>query len=291
MTIRRRWGVGLTALMLTAGAPPVSAAQTTATLEERVRQLYASAAYEEALAVLGEAPDTVAQQYRVLCLLALGRQQEAKAALQTLVAAQPDFGESEDLPPRVLTMLTEVRQQVLPNVLRTMFASAREHYQKQEYDEARASFERVAEISSHPDLRTRSEIAEFGLLAGGYIDILDDAQAKQRAAVRPSAGVGSSSSPPATTVATQPVAIRQALPAWPSEAGSPDLARVGLLHLRIGAKGEVLSARMIRGMDPRYDVRLVAAARGWQYEPATLNGVPVESESSVEVRLSRPPQR
>ena len=59
------------------------------------RDLYASASYEEALAMLGRLnaaelpPDEgrAADQYRALCLLALGKTAEASQAIEAVVAA------------------------------------------------------------------------------------------------------------------------------------------------------------------------------------------------------------
>jgi hypothetical protein len=47
---------------------------------------------------------------------------------------------------------------------------------------------------------------------------------------------------------------------------------------------------MIKGLHPSYDQRLLAAAMDWEYTPATLNGMPVDSESIVEVRVQLPPR-
>jgi len=60
------------------------------------RDLYASARYDEALAVLSGLPsDVVAtdrksiEQYRSLCLLALGRSSEAEGAIAAVITADP----------------------------------------------------------------------------------------------------------------------------------------------------------------------------------------------------------
>jgi hypothetical protein len=55
----------------------------------------------------------------------------------------------------------------------------------------------------------------------------------------------------------------------------------------------VLGARIVKGIHPSYDTRVLANARFWKYTPATLDGEPVESESLVEIRVnpSRPRPR
>jgi hypothetical protein len=47
-----------------------------------------------------------------------------------------------------------------------------------------------------------------------------------------------------------------------------------------------MSAVMAKRIDPRYDARVLAATRFWEYTPATQDGVPVESESFVEINIS-----
>src|SRR5437870_5435101 len=75
------------------------------------RDLYASARYDEALAVLNGMRPTSddpagerkwIEQYRSLCLLALGRGTEAEAAIGAAVTADPLFQPTEnDASPRV----------------------------------------------------------------------------------------------------------------------------------------------------------------------------------------------
>src|SRR3954466_5365952 len=75
----------------TTGKDPIGAA----------RDLYASARYDEALAVLNDLrPDTASgpvterrtiEQYRSLCLLALGRGSEAESAIAAVVTADPAY--------------------------------------------------------------------------------------------------------------------------------------------------------------------------------------------------------
>ena len=74
------------------------------------RDLYASAAYDDALDMLNQLRSTehpasqsrAIEQYRAFCLLALGRSADAEQAIEAMVAAEPTFqpGES-DASPRV----------------------------------------------------------------------------------------------------------------------------------------------------------------------------------------------
>src|SRR4029434_2382234 len=63
------------------------------------RDLYASAAYEDALAVLNRVSETsrpadearAVSQYRAFCLLALGRTAEAERAIETMITRHPTY--------------------------------------------------------------------------------------------------------------------------------------------------------------------------------------------------------
>jgi tetratricopeptide (TPR) repeat protein len=300
MRSRHLGRLAVAALMLTVAEPAVTSAQTLEKLEERVRKLYSSASYEEALALVGNTAEPGVQQYRVLCLLALGRQQEAKVALNALVTAAPDFAVSEDLPPRFITMLSQTRQQVLPSILRAWFAEARDHYQKQAYDQARSQFERVLALTSDAavkDMDGLADLRDLRLLADGYLELIRELQTPKLLLSAPAPVVPATPTPPvpaapvaspAPTVRTPPSVISQVIPPWPSEAGEIDLANVGLLRVLISRTGRVSSATMIRSVHPRYDWELIASTRRWQYKPATIDGAPVESESTVEIRLSAP---
>src|SRR5436190_18447410 len=102
------------------------------------RDLYAAAAYEDALAALnGLRPSdrsedkSVVEQYRAFCLLALGRTADADAAIEAAVAASPFTQPSEaDISPRVRSRFRDVRRRVLPRII------------ERRYTEARAAFDR-----------------------------------------------------------------------------------------------------------------------------------------------------
>src|SRR5215471_15531954 len=74
------------------------------------RDLYAAAAYEDALTVLNRLRSTdrppeearSLDQYRAYCLLALGRTSEADQAIEAIVAANPSYRAVEaDVSPRI----------------------------------------------------------------------------------------------------------------------------------------------------------------------------------------------
>src|SRR5262245_1312830 len=99
------------------------------------RDLYASAAYEEALAELtradgrAPAPDTAREidAYRAFCLVALGKNAEAVAIAESLVRMDPQFtlDRYRDVSPRIAAMFATVRARVLPQLIRDEYRVAR----------------------------------------------------------------------------------------------------------------------------------------------------------------------
>ena len=107
----------------------------------QARDLYASAAYEDALAMLGRlnaaslrAEDgRVAEQYRALCLLALGKNGEASQAIEAVVAADPAYQPSEnEVSPRVRAVFTDVRRRLLPGLVQQKNATAKTAYDRKD---------------------------------------------------------------------------------------------------------------------------------------------------------------
>ena len=100
------------------------------------RELYASARYDEALAMLnGLSPADAGnplerryvEQYRSLCLLALGRGSEAEQAIAAVVTADPALSSERggSVAPRVRTAFTDVRKRLLPDIARARYTDAK----------------------------------------------------------------------------------------------------------------------------------------------------------------------
>src|SRR5712692_2991991 len=86
---------------------PTAVAQDSLTA---ARDLYASAAYEDALVLLNRLrfadrsidETRTIEQYRAFCLLALGRADDAERAIEAVVTAEPSYHASgADMSPRV----------------------------------------------------------------------------------------------------------------------------------------------------------------------------------------------
>src|SRR6266849_2319149 len=86
------------------------------------KDLYASAAYEEALSTLDRLRESDASvltrevdEYRAFCLYALGRTAEADRVAESLIRRDPliQLNKSE-VSPRIAAMFTSVRKRLLP---------------------------------------------------------------------------------------------------------------------------------------------------------------------------------
>ena len=93
------------------------------------RDLYASAAYEEALSELARVGSSDAptpaealemDAYRAFCLVALGRSDEAEAIAESLVRKDPmlTVDQYRDASPRIASMFSTVRKRMMPQLIR-----------------------------------------------------------------------------------------------------------------------------------------------------------------------------
>lgn len=313
---RRTWP-SLVCASLFAIAPLRAARAQTSVDLATAKSLYASARYDDALAALGQPVAPEARIYRALCLLALGRQDDARSTLEELVTGAPSFKlTGEDLPPRFVSLFQETRQTVLPSLVRELFASGRRNFQGKAYAEAVQDFDRAIALLGDPAAAADPDSPDLRLLATSYADLARTeleriaaeaeaalerqqeaaaAAAAADAATDDDAGSPASTSPaegtmaaaqPREPVITPPVPLRQVFPSWPAGAGRSE-ALVGRLRLTIDEEGRVRSAVMDVPMSPVYDPQLIEAASSWLYRPALRDGVPVAVEHVVDVRLNR----
>ena len=105
------------------------------------RDMYAAAAYEDALATLdrlaaGNAqPDRFAiDQYRAFCLLALGRTNEAERAIEAVVSDRPLYHPSDaEASPRLRSAFTTVRQRMLPAIVQQKYLQAKMAFDQKDF--------------------------------------------------------------------------------------------------------------------------------------------------------------
>jgi TonB family protein len=300
-------------LVLVLLAAPSAAANTLAA----ARDLYAAAAYEDALTILNQlseathGPDDerAIQQYRAFCLLALGRTADAEQAIAAVVAVQPRYQPGDaDGSPRVRATFAEVRRRVLPTVIQQQYAIAKSSYDRKNYSEAAERFNYVLEVLNDPEVRTVSAqppLSDLRVLATGFRDLAMNAatpppppppaklEPPPPAAAPIVAAAAASAVPAAPRIygvadrqVVPPVNIRQFLPPFPSSAAIPKQAQ-GVLEVVIDETGAVELATMRTSLNPAYDRQALAAARTWLYRPATVNGVPVKYRKAVQINVQR----
>ena len=264
---------------------------------DAVRQLYAAAEYESALATLDRlttstgAPEvTEVERYRALCLMALGRSTDADAAIERVVRSDPSYEPGEQEPPRVRAAFAAVRARVLPDVARALYTEAKAAYDRKDYPAAVAAFERSVGIleaveSADPALR------DLNTLASGFLDLsraaIPPAPVPPGAASDAAAASGGPVDAPTELPPTEPVAIEQGLPPWNTAwlGSHAQMEFRGAIEVSIDETGAVTSARIVQTIHPSYDPQLREAASQWRYVPARRNGKPVASTKRVEVVL------
>jgi TonB family protein len=84
-----------------------------------------------------------------------------------------------------------------------------------------------------------------------------------------------------------PVAISQTIPA---AVLSGKRVWSGVVEVRIGDTGQVLSARMATPINAAYDKELLQAASSWRYRPALKDGVPVPYVKTINIQVDTRPE-
>lgn len=282
------------AVVLTAAARVEGAASLS-----DAKELYASAAYGEALGVLdslmqgaqaGEDRQDI-DLYRVLCLVALGRRADADGVAEAMIQQDPFYRPGgADIPPRMRAAFTDARKRVLPAVVQQDYRAAKAAFDRKEFSAAADGFDRMLKVLAEPDIAadaSQPPLSDLKTLAEGFRDLSAKAIAP---APRPAVPAREVPVPGRTYTSadaqvTPPHAIKQRMPAFRGRATSP---AEGLVEVIINATGSVESARMIVPVHWQYDSQVVSAAKAWLYRPATLNGMPVAFKKQLRVTLVLP---
>jgi hypothetical protein len=83
------------------------------------------------------------------------------------------------------------------------------------------------------------------------------------------------------------ITVRQNIPSYEPLPGRPFQPMSGAVRVTIGVDGKVKAAVMEVPIDPRYDARLINAAKSWIFKPASLGGQPIQSEKIVQINISK----
>jgi len=274
---------------------------------EAARQLYASAEYTSALSMLNALSTVNAPReerraialYRTLCLLAVGRSAEAERAIEAMVAADPLYRpNAEEIPPRMRAAISDARRRMLPAILQEKYKAAKAAFDQQDFGQAAAGFREMLAGLEDPDIAqeaSQSPLADLKTLAVGFYELSSKALVPTPVSVAPAPAVAQVVPPPPPPVprapkiytaedrnVIPPQPIRQEIPAFP---GKVTMTRSGVLEVVIDDDGSVESATMRVPVNAQYDRMATAAARTWQYEPATVDGVPVKFLKRIQVTL------
>ena len=271
------------------------------------RDLYASAAYEEALVELARvesSPETPAttrdkDAYRVFCLVALGRAAEAQERAESLVRSNPllSVDQFPDASPRIATIFTDVQRRVLPPLVKEAYRTARARALEnasdapsrlQDVRKLLAMAERVGAVDE--------TLADIGLLVDGFLELTSASETQNKPSVTTAAATPSDAAPPPAavvstapnTVITPPVAVYQPQPNVPPVLLDlvRRLNRPAAINVVINERGTVDDVIVTQSVTAAYDALIVAAARTWRYKPAVKGGVPIRFVNPVMINVS-----
>ena len=296
----------LVALLLAAAVAPSASGAPQGPSKDPLnaaRDLYASARYDEALAVLDDlhpAADTPVmerrsiEQYRSLCLLALGRGTEAETAIAQVITADPTYMPTEsEASPRVRSAFSDVRKRLLPDIVNARYADAKALFDRKEFSAATPMFRGVVALIDDPDMGGR--LADLRVLAQGFLDL-------SVANARPPAPAPKKELPPPPPPAPKPdlnriyttdnqdvvppVVMRQDMPRMPPMVTAQARDR-GVLEIVVDEQGRVTSAAVRESVHPIYDSMLLNAARDWRYKPAMFDGTPVKFRKMIQINITK----
>jgi TonB family protein len=272
-------------------ASPRAIAQDTL---QTVKDLYASAAYEDALAAVGQlgalAPSIETAQYRVFCFVALGRMVEADRAVEALLTAEPEYHpDPAQASPRILALFSQVRHRIGPGLVKQAYQRGRAAMDRKDRDEAIDQFEAMLRLADDADVRGDAMVKEMKDLGAGFLTLSRALPAQPKPA---GDGSPAASAPGVSRAAviTPPNVIQQKLPAWVANPVNRRATEFrGSVRVQISAEGKVISAEIVRSIHPAYDAALLRATHDWVYEPGRKDGVPIAMEKTIDVVVSPPP--
>lgn len=174
----------------------VTAASAQNTLEA-AKDLYASAAYEEALSTLSHLDDSAkgtpavlrqADEYRAFCLYALGRTAEAESVAETLIRREPLTRlDAADASPRLEAMFAGVQKRILPGLIRDEYRNLRGMLDQKQFAAAEPHLVETRRMLTEAERvgAVDEGLADLTVIIDGFL-ALSRAQGETRAAaVRP----------------------------------------------------------------------------------------------------------
>jgi len=275
------------------------------------RDLYASAEYDSALKLLDRLSGTSSEDqqsielYRSLCLLAIGRTQDAERSVEMIIARNPLYQPGDDLSPRMRTAFSEAKKRLLPSIVQQQYADAKGAFDRKEFESAASGFRRVMDALNDPDMgsaASKPPLADLRTLAAGFHDLSvkaippaptpAPAPAPQPVAAAPTSAAAVAR--PVSTIYTgeernvvPPQTLAQTLPKYPGAV--PPRGVTGVVEVVIDEGGAVESAAMVVPVTASYDKMVMNAATKWVYIPAMMNGKPVKFRKRIQITVTPPP--
>jgi hypothetical protein len=266
------------------------------------RDLYVSASYDDALAMLGTLSNgsrsleerQYIDLYRTLCLFALGKTADADRVIEAMLLRDPLYrAADEELSPRVETAFQTARRRILPSVIQQKYADAKAAFDKQDWAAASTGFSEVLKSLTDPDIATAvgaPPLSDIKTLSAGFKDLAVKSTPPPPPApkvvevkpVRPAKAVYSVED----RDVMPPVAMQQRVPKYPANVTRP---LQGVVQFVIDETGAVQTATMPVSIDMSYDGMVISAAKKWQYQPATLDGKPVKYLKRLTISVSAAP--
>ena len=269
------------------------------------RDLYASARYDEALAVLNDlrpadtgtavADRKSIEQYRSLCLLALGRGTEAESAIAAVVTADPSYLPSEvEAAPRVRAAFSDVRKRLLPDIANRSYGEAKALFDRKDYANAAVQLRQVIALLDDPDMG--GKLADLRMLVNGFLDLSVAASTPPPEPPKPAAAAPPPQPAPQPVVnrvytladkdVVPPAVIRQQMPLLTTVVKQQAKDR-GVVEVVIDEQGRVIHVAVRMSVHPMYDAELLLAGREWRYQPATYLGKPVRYRKMIQINLAQ----
>jgi hypothetical protein len=267
------------------------------------RDLYASAEYDSALKLLDRLSGASSEDqqaialYRSLCLLAVGRTQDAERSIEMIIARDPLYQPGEDLSPRMRTAFSEAKKRVLPSIVQQQYAEAKGAFERKEFEAAASGFRRVIDALNDPDMGSaakQSPLSDLRTLAAGFHDLsvkaIPPAPAPAPVIAPPPAAVARPAAPRIYTGdernVVPPQTLAQILPKYPGAV--PPRGVMGVIEVVIDEGGAVESAAMVVPVTASYDKMVMNATTKWVYIPATMNGKPVKFRKRIQISVTPP---
>ena len=181
--MKRYWSTVVATACVTVMGSSVAHAQESL---QQVKALYASAAYEDALSMVGRLQTRERklefEQYRVFCLVALGRTAEAEEVIAAVVAENPTFvPDAGETSPRIQGMFQRIRSGLVPEMAQRMYVEARAAWNRKDKAAAAGQFAALVQLIDSAGRidgggqanaeKAEPMLSELRLLASGFLDL------------------------------------------------------------------------------------------------------------------------